>query len=107
MDFEHWLKSRKSRRNVLRQLGMLAGASLLLDACTTTPPPVVTKPKGIADGLPGEPLLRHLFWLLPQGRKIWRAIGVFAARWHGRDCHSASFFLAYHTGCFPFLASYP
>ena len=51
MDFQHWLNSRQSRRNVLRQLGMLAGASLFLDACTTTPPPVVTKPKGIADGI--------------------------------------------------------
>ena len=51
MDFQHWLNSRQSRRDVLRQLGMLAGASLLLDGCMNQSAPVVTKPKGFDDGI--------------------------------------------------------
>src|SRR5579884_2749862 len=51
MDFQRWLNSRQSRRDVLRQLGMLAGASLLLDGCMNQSTPVVTRPKGFDDGI--------------------------------------------------------
>ncbi|HEX6478600.1 MAG TPA: alkaline phosphatase family protein [Ktedonobacteraceae bacterium] len=42
MDLQHYFNERQSRRSVLQKLGMLAGMSLVLDACTfnnSAPPP--------------------------------------------------------------------
>src|SRR5436309_11011727 len=42
MDLQHYFNERQSRRSALQKLGMLAGISLMLDACTSnnSAPPI-------------------------------------------------------------------
>ena len=46
MDLQRYFNERQSRRGVLQKLGMLAGISLMLDACTSNNPPPIGRQAG-------------------------------------------------------------